>query len=117
LVAVRCSAHGHGGEGHEGSRGRSCSILHAPQDPSDPFYELRRDPRSVWYWKREFLLAQSGLLEQLPRGLSAARTYQPVEDAETAWLWMEHLVDSTPARWRLKHFCFAARQLGRYNRY
>src|SRR5690242_5709544 len=47
------------------------------------------DP-AVWnYWKREMLVNQSGLLENLPGSLTAPRCYAVVEyPGEEFWMWM-----------------------------
>ncbi len=69
----------------------------------------------LWYWKREILLAQSGLLEQMPGPLRAPRMYRTDEYPESAWLWMEHIIDRQPGSWTLNQYVFAAYELGRWN--
>jgi hypothetical protein len=99
------------GNGSGESTGASWSvvlkILHAS--------ERELDPREPYYWRRELLLAQSGLLENLPGPLLAARMYDAADYGATAWVWMQYLVDSAPERWSLEQFIFAARQLGRFS--
>jgi hypothetical protein len=82
-------------------------ILHAS--------ERELDPREPYYWRRELLLAQAGMLESLPGPLLAARMYKAADYGATAWVWMEYLVDSAPEHWSLEQFMFAARQLGRFS--
>ena len=69
----------------------------------------------MWYWKRELLVAQSGLSTSLPGPVQAPRFYQFDEPPDDTWLWMEHVHDIWPGRWSLDNFRFAARELGRWN--
>jgi hypothetical protein len=74
------------------------------------------DPAGSNYWKREPLLYQSRLLERLPPGIVAPRCYGVTEPArETAWIWLEDVVESTPGRWPIERFGLAARHLGAFN--
>lgn len=72
------------------------------------------DPRDVFYWKRELLAFQSGLLADLPKAVRAPRCYGVIERDDGGWLWMEHIVQSTERRWSLEHFQRAAHQFGRF---
>jgi hypothetical protein len=65
------------------------------------------------YWKREVLLAQSGLLERLPGLVRAAHFYRTDEYPDSIWLWMEHIAEPQPEPWSLEQCAFAACQLGR----
>ena len=50
------------------------------------------DPTHTDYWKRESLLYSSGLLDDLPAGLRAPRSYgwdEPIDGV--VWLWLEHV--------------------------
>jgi len=78
------------------------------QDPEPP-------PSDMWYWKRELLVAQSGLAERLAGAVKAPRFYKPGQPLEDTWLWMEHVRDTRPGRWSLDDFRFAAHELGRWN--
>ncbi len=69
----------------------------------------------LWYWKREILLAQSGLLDQMPGPIKAPRMYRTDEYPDSAWLWMEYIIDGQPGHWTLKQYAFAAYELGRWN--
>jgi len=75
--------------------------------------ELVPDGRN--YWKREALMAQSGLLERLPGPVRAPRFYRNDEYPDNLWLWMEHVRDERAGAWTLDDYVFAARQLGRWN--
>lgn len=67
------------------------------------------------YWKREVLLAQSNLLEQLPGPVRSPRFYRTDEFPDSAWLWMEHITDQQSGPWTLEQYAFAACQLGEWN--
>jgi hypothetical protein len=69
----------------------------------------------LYYWKREFLLAQSGLLERLPGPVRAPRFYRTDEYPDSVWIWMEEIADRRSGPWRLEHYAIAARQLGLWN--
>jgi hypothetical protein len=73
------------------------------------------DPSFNWYWKREALAYASGLLNDLPGPLRAARGYGVQEFEGEAWLWIEHLVDRLDGHWGLAQHVFAAEQLGQFN--
>ncbi|TCZ80966.1 aminoglycoside phosphotransferase [Paenibacillus albiflavus] len=66
------------------------------------------------YWRREALVMEARLLEELPNSIHAAQSYLVEEQPdETIWLWMEH-VEGKYA-YSQEQFCFIARQLGRFN--
>ncbi|MEP7356208.1 MAG: phosphotransferase [Anaerolineales bacterium] len=98
------------GTGHAGGAERPWSvvlkILTRPKE-EQPAHDL-------WYWKRELLVAESGLTERLPGPVKAPRFYRCPSQPET-WLWMEHIHDTQPGLWPLENFRFAARELGRWN--
>lgn len=77
--------------------------------------EQEVSPDNLYYWKRELLLAQSGLSEHLPGPVRAPRFYRTDEHPDSAWLWMEKISDQQSAPWMLDNYAFAARQLGRWN--
>lgn len=77
--------------------------------------EAESPPSDLWYWKRELRFAQSGLAERLPGPVRAPRFYKVEEDADGAWLWMEHVKNQQPTPWALEDYAFAARQLGAWN--
>ena len=66
------------------------------------------------YWRREALIFESKLLEDLPDSIQAAKSYLVEEQQDgTIWLWMEH-VKGCYAQSQ-EQFDFIARQLGRFN--
>lgn len=71
--------------------------------------------RHMFYWKREFMLVQSGLLSNLPRPVVVPRFYAATEHENGAWLWMEYIVESVNRRWTTEQYTFAARQVGRFS--
>ena len=73
------------------------------------------DPQGVTYWKREALAYQSGLLSDLPGGLTAPRCYAAVERDGAYWVWMEEVRDEIGEKWPLEHYGTVARCLGRFN--
>jgi len=96
------------GQGHADEAVQAWSvvlkILNRPEEESPP--------DEGWYWKREVLLAQSGLLERLPGPVRAARFYRTDEYPDSIWLWMEHIAEQQPEAWTLEQCAFAACQLG-----
>jgi len=74
------------------------------------------DPQGVWYWKREPLVYQSGLLNDLPGGLTAPRCYEAAERrGGTTWIWMEEVKDEVHEQWPLAYYGDVARCLGQFN--
>jgi hypothetical protein len=78
-----------------------------------PEGELRLS--DVWHWKREVLLAKSGLTERMPGPVKAPRFYRVDEFPDGAWLWMEHVESNRANPWVLDDYVFAAHQLGTWN--
>lgn len=74
--------------------------------------DLGREPRKIWYWRREVELIQSGVLERLPGPVVTPRFYGVQETEDEAWIWMEYIRDEFPSRWTAEDFLFAARQFG-----
>lgn len=64
------------------------------------------------YWKREVMVAQSGLTMELPGPVHAPRFYRVDEQVGSVWLWMEYIENQRTVRWVLEDFAFAAYQLG-----
>lgn len=74
------------------------------------------DPSYIDYWKREWLLYDSGLLAALPTGLHAPRCYGCDELADgTVWLWLEHVREEGAQAWPIARWALAARHLGQFN--
>lgn len=70
------------------------------------------DPSGASYWKREMLAYQSGLLADLPVGLTAPRCFGVVEQPGGGWLWLEEITDAATGRWPRERFRAVARCLG-----
>jgi hypothetical protein len=83
-----------------------------------PYYQddalFRED--SAAYWRKEALLYCSGLLDNLPTGLSAPRCLGMEERGEReVWLWLEEVTDSSEARWSLETYAAVAHSIGLFN--
>ena len=76
--------------------------------------ERSQQPRGWSYWRREIMAFQSGFLEQLPPGVRAPQFYGVMENENGAWVWIEHIKESTGKQWSLDDFQRTARQLGRF---
>jgi hypothetical protein len=76
---------------------------------------VEQDPRHLRYWKRELSAMQSGLLASLPGPVAAPRCFGTSEGEGSGWIWMEHIAESTNARWGVDQYVFAAQQLGHFN--
>jgi hypothetical protein len=76
----------------------------------------QQDPTRIFYPKREMLLYQASLHDDLPAGLRAPRCYGWDELADgTLWLWLEHVREEGARRWPLARWSLAARHLGQFN--
>lgn len=99
------------GEGDDGSGSQSWSvvlkILERPEEETPP--------SDLWFWKREFLLVKSGLIEHLPPPIKAPRFYRVEETPVGAWLWQEYIENQRPDPWTPGDYAFAAYQLGLWN--
>lgn len=82
-------------------------ILHDPK-------EWAQEPRGVFYWKREFLAAQSGLLQSLPLGVRAPHIYDTMDNGDDCWVWTEYVDEATDRRWSLEHFKQVAYHVGHF---
>jgi hypothetical protein len=80
------------------------------------FNPASRQVEHPLYWEREALAYQTGLLEDLPGGLTAPRclalTRRP---GDQLWLWLDEARDRYGPRWPLEQYASAARCLGRFN--
>ena len=74
------------------------------------------EPGDQDYWKRELLVYQSGLLDDLPGDLVAPRWVAVVEHPDQeCWLWLEDVAHHDPEVWPLERYGLAARHLGQFN--
>lgn len=107
------------GEAHVGGEVRAWSMIlkaigGVPGDPTSPFAPTE-EPGHWNYWRREPLLYASGLLDALPPGLRAPRSFGTTwRGAREAWLWLEDVAAPTAAGWPPARFGRAARLLGRW---
>ena len=71
----------------------------------------------IWYWKREALAYQSGLLHHLPGGnISAPACYEVSERPDgLIWLWLEDIKDDVSSPWPIEQYALTARHLGQFN--
>lgn len=74
-------------------------------------------PDGIWYWKREALAYQSGLLHNLPGGnLTAPTCYEMSEQPDgSLWLWLEDIQDDIAGPWPVEQYATVARHLGQFN--
>ena len=79
--------------------------------------EKAGSPGGIWYWKREALAYQSGMLHHLPGGnVTAPACYDVQERPDgSLWLWMEDIKDDIGTPWPLEHYGVTARHLGQFN--
>ena len=72
-------------------------------------------PSSWQYWRREPLVYQSGLLENLPGSLTTPRCYGINEHEGETWLWLEDVRDDIGSQWPLERYGLVARHFGQWN--
>jgi Phosphotransferase enzyme family len=71
------------------------------------------DPTNLFYWQREARLFESNVLANLAPTLNAPTCYGvDVVSADAIWVWLEHIVDSSPAAWELSDYARAAEAFG-----
>lgn len=79
------------------------------------FRRPNEDQRSPYFWKREYEVYRSGLLNHLPPGTFTAPLIYALEDfGAYCWIWMEDIVDLN-VDWTLDDFRTVAHRLGRFN--
>ena len=99
------------GEGNDHGKSKPWSVvlkILERQEQDVPLSDL-------WYWKRELLLVQSGLMERLPGPVKAPRFYKIEETPDGARIWQEHIKDDRSVPWALEDYAFVAHQLGLWN--
>ena len=74
------------------------------------------DPTHFFYWKREALVFQSGILHGLQHQLAPPTCYGVLDVAgDRLWLWLEDVQETQPGRWNLDRHILAARHFGQFN--
>ncbi|MBV7327237.1 aminoglycoside phosphotransferase family protein [Chloroflexi bacterium TSY] len=78
---------------------------------------LSGDGEATWnYWKREALLYESDLLDELSGHLKAPRCLGVTIQADAqAWIWLEDLGQVPNGSWSLDDYTTAAQHLGEFN--
>jgi hypothetical protein len=75
-----------------------------------------QEPSAFDYWKREVLVYQSGLLDNLPGDLVTPRCLEiGTYPGEEYWLWLEDVTDLEDEVWPFEHYGQVARHLGHFN--
>jgi hypothetical protein len=88
--------------------------LVAHEDGGHPQWLAGEDVAHWYYWRREVLAYDTGLLASLPRGLRAPRCHAVIpRDDGSITLWLEDLGDASASAWGIDRYALAARQLGR----
>jgi hypothetical protein len=83
-------------------------------EEGNPKWHSGEDPAHWYYWRREVLAYESGMLDGLAGGLRAARCHLVAPRADgTVALWLEDLGQPAGDRWPLPRYGAAARHLGR----
>ncbi|MCB0032732.1 MAG: phosphotransferase [Anaerolineales bacterium] len=93
-------------------------ILRSPEGMTMPdgtyiTREMAEDRNHFGYWQRERLVAESGLLDELPAGLTAPRFLGTTHQTETeCWLWQTCL--GADDKWKWAEYREAAYRLGQW---
>lgn len=73
------------------------------------------ETRSPYYWKREYEVYRSGILDALPAySFATPRIFDLKDFGDSCWIWMEDIEDVKGA-WTLADFGDIAKRLGRFN--
>jgi hypothetical protein len=101
------------GEAGDGGETIPWSLILKAVKPADK----ARDPAGIWYWKREALAYQSGLLHHLPGGNVTAPTCYAVEERPdgSLRLWLEDVKDDIGSPWPVEQYAVVAHHLGQFN--
>ena len=87
-------------------------ILKILVPPSDLSTQAVHSPKGFAYWRREADALASGLLNDLPSGLSAPRCFEVSAQPDgSVWLWMEEVRKSSD-EWKIPRYGETARLLG-----
>lgn len=88
--------------------------LSSPQSRQTTASDELEKPSGINYWKREYSIYRSGLLDQLPDSLVAPRCYRATETDVGCTVWLEEVRDELPI-WPLERYGSAAKSLGIFN--
>ena len=106
------------GTGRDQARIRAWSVIlkfvPAPDDPTE-LIQASHDQTEHTYWRREWLLYESGFFGDLPDGLTVPRCFQAEELPNGYWLWLEDIEDMFGRQWPVSHYSVAGQHLGRFN--
>lgn len=73
-------------------------------------------PTDPYYWKRDCLAYQSGLLNDLSGDLVVPRCFGTVERSDDeVWIWLEEVADVHGGEWPASRYGLAARHLGQFS--
>ncbi|MGV3465173.1 MAG: phosphotransferase [Heyndrickxia sp.] len=76
----------------------------------------KNHPQHHNFWKREALINQSKLLDDLPEVIHTPQCYMVEEKPNgTVWIWMEEIKKNNIELWSENEFAFVAKQLGIFN--
>ena len=68
-----------------------------------------------YYWKREYEICRSGMLENLPNtGLKTPIIYGTEDFSDSCWIWMEDIIE-VKKHWTLADYGLVARRIGHFN--
>jgi hypothetical protein len=96
-------------------------IIHWVDLSGTPLAERYMNEPEDWnYWKREALIFQSGILDQVKCNskcdLIPVRCYDVIEQPDgSVWLWLEHVQDPPGPTWSFGRRILAARHFGQFN--
>jgi hypothetical protein len=72
-------------------------------------------PASPGYWRREPLVYQSVLRDNLPPGLAMPRCFAVTETETMCWMWLEDLGEMRATPWSVEQYAQVAYRLGQFN--
>ena len=88
--------------------------LIAHSDAGHPNWRSGQDPTHWYYWRREVLAYETGLLESMRGGLRSPACHLVAgRDDGSVALWLEDLRSTPAPEWSLGRYGIAARHLGR----
>lgn len=111
-IGVGTAIYRFSGEGHDRGQKVPWSLILKTLRPAEDNVN-----GSAWnYYKREADAYQSRLLDDLPGGLAAPRSFGVVEHPDgTCWIWLEDVAEEIGTHWPLEHYGVVARHVGQFN--